>query len=155
MERILICIITIAILIVLIIICDIRKKIIPNVLNILFLVIAILLKKNSLEVVEKSILGAATYILPIIFIYGYLSDILQKEVIGFGDIKLIIGIGYILEYRSFYEIYLYYFIAFFMASIYILIYWIIFRKKLTLIPFAPFLLGSFIYFYMREFYELH
>lgn len=141
--------IILVIVIINIITADIKKQIIPNILNILFLIIAILLKGCNLEIVEKSILGAAIYILPIVFIYGYLSDILQKEVIGFGDIKLILGIGYILEYKSFYEMYLYYFIAFFMASFYIFIYWLIFHKKLIKIPFAPFLLASFIYLYMR------
>ncbi|MGF6906632.1 leader peptidase (prepilin peptidase)/N-methyltransferase [Fusobacterium sp. PH5-44] len=148
-------IILIMFLIISIIICDIKRSTIPNSLNFLFLFFSIIFKGFTSEIVEKSVLGAAIYILPIIFIYGYLSDILQKEVIGFGDIKLILGIGYILEYKSFYEIYLYYLIAFSIASCYIFISWLIFSKKLKKIPFAPFLLISFIYLYVRKFYELY
>ena len=66
---------------------------------------------------------------------------------GFGDIKLMMGIGYILGYSDFYTVYIYYLGAFVIAAIFGIGY--IIKKKAVKgeIPFSPFLLISFYYIF--------
>ena len=103
------------ILTLLIIKIDLKKLYIPDLLNILFLLATIVYKGND---IENSVIGAGVYTLPLIIIYGYISDILKKEVIGFGDIKFMIGTGYLLGYTDFYDLYFFYLIAFVLGGIY-------------------------------------
>lgn len=136
--------IIIFILTLLIIKIDLKKLYIPNILNFLFLVIAILYKKND---IENSIIGAGLYSLPLIILYGYISDFLGKEVIGFGDIKFMIGAGYLLGYTNFYELYIFYLIAFLTGGIYGGYILIKNKRKNIEMPFSPFLIFS-LYFMM-------
>lgn len=93
--------------------------------------------------IENGILGAGVYTLPLLFFYGYGSDLAQKEIMGFGDIKLMIGIGYVLGYSDFYTIYIYYLETFVIAALFGIVY--IVKKKTVRgeIAFSPFLLFSF------------
>ena len=117
---------------------DIKKLYIPNFLNLLLLIIAI----------ENSIIGMGIYTLPLLFLYGYLSDILNKEVFGFGDIKLLMTLGYILGYSNFFDIYLFYLISFISAS-FIGIILLIRKIKRKEIPFSPFLIIGFLFLWLR------
>ncbi len=129
---------------------DINKKYIPNFLNFLLLVLAILLKQNNLE---DFFIGAGVYTLPIIILYGYGSDIMNREIIGFGDIKLIVPLGAVLyssEVSIFFQVYIFYLITFLLASVYILFLFILKILKLIKlnlkkreIAFAPFIILSF------------
>lgn len=127
---------------------DVRKLYIPNFLNFSLLVIAIYLKKFDYEIVENSVIGMGVYTLPLLFLYGYLSDILGREVFGFGDIKLLLSLGYILGYSNFFDIYLYYLISFISAS-FIGIIFLIGKHKRKEIPFSPFLILSFLILWLR------
>lgn len=126
---------------------DVRKLYIPNSLNIIFLIGAICYRGMDIYEVENGILGAGVYTLPLLFFYGYGSDIAKKEIMGFGDIKLMVGIGYILGYSDFYTIYIYYLGTFVIAAIFGTVY--IMRKKAVKgeIAFSPFLLISFYYIF--------
>lgn len=126
---------------------DVRKLYIPNSLNIIFLIGAICYRGMDIYEVENGILGAGVYTLPLLFFYGYGSDIAKKEIMGFGDIKLMVGIGYILGYSDFYTIYIYYLGTFVIAAIFGAVY--IMRKKAVKgeIAFSPFLLISFYYIF--------
>ena len=75
---------------------DIKKLYIPNTINIIFLVMAVCYRGFDLYKIENGILGAGVYTLPLLFFYGYGSDLAQKEIMVFGDIKLILWIGYVL-----------------------------------------------------------
>lgn len=119
---------------------DLKKLSIPDLLNFLFLLGAILYKKNE---IENSVIGAGVYTLPLIIIYGYISDILKKEVIGFGDIKFMIGAGYLLGYTSFYDLYFFYLLAFILGGIYGIYLLIKTRSRETEMPFSPFLILAF------------
>ena len=88
------------------------------------------------------------YTLPLLFLYGYLSDILNKEVFGFGDIKLLMTLGYILGYSNFFDIYLFYLISFISAS-FIGIILLIRKTKRKEIPFSPFLIIGFLFLWLR------
>lgn len=122
---------------------DIKKLYIPNTINIIFFITAVCYKGIDIYEIEKGILGAGVYTLPLLFFYGYGSDILKKEVMGFGDIKLMAGIGYVLGYSDFYAVYIYYLETFIIAAIFGMLY--IIKKKTASgeIAFSPFLLFSF------------
>lgn len=122
---------------------DIKKLYIPNTINIIFLVMAVCYRGFDLYKIENGILGAGVYTLPLLFFYGYGSDLVQKEIMGFGDIKLMIGIGYVLGYSDFYTIYIYYLVTFVIAALFGIVY--IVKKKTVRgeIAFSPFLLFSF------------
>ena len=127
---------------------DVRKLYIPNFLNFSLLVIAIYLKKLDYEIVENSVIGMGVYTLPLLFLYGYLTDILGREVFGFGDIKLLMSLGYILGYSNFFDIYLYYLISFISAS-FVGIIFLVGKYKRKEIPFSPFLILSFLILWLR------
>ena len=89
MDRILI--ILLYILLFLVMYIDINKKYIPNILNFAILVLSIFI--CGIDKIDIFFIGASCYTLPILIFYGYISDILKKEVFGYGDIKLIISLG--------------------------------------------------------------
>lgn len=116
---------------------DIRKLYIPNRLNFLFLIEAIIYRGFN---IETGVLGAGVYTLPLLIFYGYGSDIAKKDVIGFGDIKFTLGAGYLLGYTNFYDIYFFYLTAFVTGAIYGIFLLIKNRKKEKEMPFSPFLI---------------
>lgn len=126
------------ILTLLIIKIDFKKLYIPNILNFLFLVGVVFYK--GIEI-ESSVIGAGIYPLPLIILYGYISDLLKKDVIGFGDIKLMISIGYLLGYTDFYDLYFFYFLAFLLGGVYGIVLLIIRKENREVqMPFSPFLI---------------
>lgn len=144
MDRILEFFLTICLLIIMYI--DINKKYIPNFLNILLFFICLLIKRNDLY---TFFVGSATFSLPIVLFYGYVSDFLEKEVIGFGDIKLISALGGLIfknNLNIFLQIYLFYFFIFSSAALFILLLFIynyILNKEFYLknkeLPLAPYI----------------
>ena len=121
MDRILI--ILLYFLLFLVMYIDINKKYIPNILNFSILILSVFI--YGLNRVDSFFIGASCYTLPILIFYGYMSDILEREVFGFGDIKLIISVGGLLyqgEINIFLQIYIFYLLVFSLASLYIIIY---------------------------------
>ena len=153
MDRILI--ILLYILLFLVMYIDINKKYIPNILNFAILVLSIFI--YGIDKVDIFFIGASCYTLPILIFYGYISDILKKEVFGFGDIKLIIALGGLLyqgEINIFLQIYIFYLLVFSLATFYIIIYIVISycRNKSVKIrgvelAFAPYICLAFIIIY--------
>lgn len=144
MDRILI-----ILLLLIIIYIDIRKLYIPNALNLLLLGVAIWYRGFDYYEIEKGILGMGVYVLPLLILYGYLSDILQKEVFGFGDIKLILSLGYVLGYTTFYDVYIYYLVTFISGAVGGLILGAIQRDFKGESPFSPFLIMGFLFLWVR------
>ena len=134
---------------------DINKKYIPNILNFSILVLSIFI--CGIDRIDIFFIGASCYTLPILIFYGYISDILKKEVFGFGDIKLIISLGgllYLGEINIFLQIYIFYLLVFLLATLYIIIYIVISycRNKPVKIrgvelAFAPYICLAFIIIY--------
>ena len=153
MDRILI--ILLYILLFLVMYIDINKKYIPNILNFSILVLSIFI--CGIDKVDIFFIGASYYTLPILIFYGYISDILKREVFGFGDIKLIIPLGgllYLGEINIFLQIYIFYLLVFSLATLYIIIYIVISycRNKPVKIrgvelAFAPYICFAFIIIY--------
>ena len=159
MDRILI--ILLYILLFLVMYIDINKKYIPNILNFAILVLSIFI--YGIDKVDIFFIGASCYTLPILIFYGYISDILKKEVFGFGDIKLIIPLGgllYLGEINIFLQIYIFYLLVFLLATLYIIIYIVISycrNKPLKIrgveLAFAPYICLAFIIIYNFNFIE--
>ena len=153
MDRILI--ILLYILLFLVMYIDINKKYIPNILNFSILVLSIFI--YEIDKIDSFFIGASCYTLPILIFYGYVSDILKKEVFGFGDIKLIIPLGGLLyqgEINIFLQIYIFYLLVFLLATLYIIIYIVMSycRNKPVKIrgvelAFAPYICLAFIIIY--------
>ena len=153
MDRILI--ILLYLLLFLVMYIDINKKYIPNILNFSILVLSIFI--YEIDKIDSFFIGASCYTLPILIFYGYVSDILKKEVFGFGDIKLIIPLGGLLyqgEINIFLQIYIFYLLVFLLATLYIIIYIVMSycRNKPVKIrgvelAFAPYICLAFIIIY--------
>lgn len=136
------------ILIFLIIISDILFLEIPNLFT--FGLILLGLGYNFfLKDIESGLLGGSIYILPFLFLYGYVSDFLDRDVLGFGDIKFIFGMGQFLGYRGLYSLLIFLNITFLSALLYIILSCP--RKKVF--PFAPFLgIAGVTQFFLQEIY---
>ena len=122
-------------------IIDIRKKIIPD-RGFIILVIIGLLKSMLKANVEGYFLGMCVYPMPLIILY-ILEDYFKKELIGFGDIKLMMGIGGNLGYKNLAEIVKFYHAVYFLAGIMAILFILYLKykgKKTEYIPFAPFLI---------------
>ena len=103
-------IINILFIIDLIFICyiDSKKYIIPNTLNlgIVFLkMLKIIFFNFSFE---ASFIGMGVYPIILLFIYGYISEIYKVELIGFGDVILMMSIGFYNSYTSIFQVMTYY-----------------------------------------------
>ena len=126
-------------------IIDIRKKIIPD-RGFIILVIIGLLKSMLNANVEGYFLGMCVYPMPLIILY-ILEDYFKKELIGFGDIKLMMVIGGSLGYKNLAEVVKYYHVVYFLAGITVILFLLYLKhkgKKAEYIPFAPFLTIGFI-----------
>ena len=122
-------------------IIDIRKKIIPD-RGFIILVIIGLLKSMLNTNIEGYFLGMCVYPMPLIILY-ILEDYFKKELIGFGDIKLMMGIGGNLGYKNLAEIVKFYHAVYFLAGIMAILFILYLKykgKKAEYIPFAPFLI---------------
>ena len=123
----------------------IKKKIIPDS-GFVILVITGLLKGMAKGNLEEYFLGMCVYPMPLIILY-ILEDYFKKELIGFGDIKLMMGIGGNMGYKSLAEVVKFYHVVYFLAGITVILFLLYMKykgKKSEYIPFAPFLATGFI-----------
>lgn len=130
---------------------DIKKKIIPNYLNLSLFCIGILLGVLNGDI-EQRVIGSGVYTLPFILIYAYGSDFFNKECIGMGDIKLVLSLGMILRFNGFYKVLLFINISFIGGLIYVLLLSIYKKRMIKKIAFAPFLILSSIILKVCELY---
>ncbi len=133
-----------------IVITDIKYLYIPNKLILSATILGLFYNFYFKGSIEKSILGMGMYSLPYSLLYGYGSDYYNEEILGYGDIKLVMGIGAWLGYIDLYSIYIFFMISFVIASIYCI--YILFKKKdfKRKIPFSPFICIGTILFLIFE-----
>lgn len=131
---------------------DIKEKIILNKSNLALLFLGTILGYIEGDLYER-ILGAAMYVLPFILIYGYGSDILNKECMGVGDIKLVISLGFLLKFNNFFDILLFLNISFITPLIYLGGKYIFSKKLDKDVAFGPFLVLSYLLVIVKENYE--
>ena len=120
---------------------DIKKKIRPDS-GFVILIITGLLKGMAKGNLEGYFLGMCVYPMPLIILY-ILEDYFKKELIGFGDIKLMMGIGGNMGYKSLAEVVTFYHVVYFLAGITVILFILYLKykgKKAEYIPFAPFLI---------------
>ena len=117
---------------------DIKIQIIPDRLIITSLIISFLYH-FYLKQIEFWYLGMASYSLPMLILYGT-SDIFKKELVGFGDVKLMCSIGGFLAYTNLRNLVYFYEILYLSAGIFAL--FMTTCKKIntkSYIAFAPFI----------------
>lgn len=120
---------------------DIKTRELPNSLTLLLILLGVGYNLFFDNRIVESVIGMGTYSLPFSLIYGYISDIYGKDVLGFGDIKLAMGVGAVLTFSNFYNLYLFFLGSFVTASIYCIYLLIKIKKnpREVEIPFAPFI----------------
>lgn len=131
---------------------DLKTKIIPDYLNLILFLLGVIKIIFSEGDFEKSIIGMGVYPLILILIYGYVSDILKREVVGFGDIKLLGAVGFYNGYSGFYDILILHNIIF-TLGFFVALPLYIFKKDVRdkEIAFAPFIVvGTLIFNFGRE-----
>lgn len=128
---------------------DLRKKIIPDSLTGLLFLFGFLKLFLFHENFENKIIGMSTF--PIFFsiLYGYGENLFKKEIVGFGDIKLLWTIGFYIGYKGVYELLIFYNIIFLIAPLYGFLYYK--NRKEREVPFAPILaIGTFIFYIFQR-----
>lgn len=132
-------------LMVILTVCDIYYKIVPNIILICFLPVIFLLRMFSPVILwYNAIIGAVVGFgfMYLIALYG--KKRFKQEALGGGDIKLYIIIGLVLGYEVV-------FFSVFFASLLGLFYSLIFKRKTGYIPFVPFIFaGSLIAYYFGQ-----
>lgn len=134
-----------------ILIYDLKKMIIPDKFLILSFFLLLIYKNGE---ILSSIKGMCFFSFPL-FLILLIELHINKELIGLGDIKLMLLIGFFFGEKDYIFIHNYYLFSYFLATLYILIL----RKKLKeYIPFAPMLIISAIFFIiyiliLQVFYE--
>ena len=124
---------------------DIKRKIIPEKSVITLLVIGLILALQSHNL-EKYYLGICVYSMPMIVLY-ILEDYVNKTLIGFGDIKLMMGIGGLLKYTGMENVMNFYIILYSFSGIVSFLFLFLKKwKKYEYIPFAPFIVISYVIF---------
>ena len=124
---------------------DIKNKIIPEKSVITLLVIGLILALQS-HSLEKYYLGICAYSMPMIVLY-ILEDYVNKTLIGFGDVKLMMGIGGLLKYTGMENVMNFYIILYSFSGIVAFLFLFLKKwKKYEYIPFAPFIVISYVIF---------
>lgn len=117
---------------------DIKTQIIPDRLYISILLISFIFSFTERNL-ENWYLGMAAFCFPLLLIYS-LSDIFKKELIGFGDIKLMCSVGGFITYTSIANIICFYEILYITSGFFcILLIFLKKPKKRIYIAFAPFI----------------
>ena len=117
---------------------DIRTKEVPNLGNLFLLCCSLIYSRINGNYWDTILISISLYSFPLIFLYGYVSDFVQKEVLGFGDIKFVMSVGAIMAstYHLWISIYYFYMISFVLASM-IGVY-ILYSKKTKELAMLPY-----------------
>lgn len=121
---------------------DYKKKIIIDK-GIVFLFIYGFIESINSNDLENYFLGMCTYPFILLAIYS-LEDYFEKQLIGFGDIKLMMVLGGIIKYHGIYDILIFYQILFIISGAYATIMITLFKNKKTdYIAFGPLIIITF------------
>jgi leader peptidase (prepilin peptidase)/N-methyltransferase len=88
---------------------------------------------------ERSFLGAGSFTLFFLLLYGF-GESFGKELMGFGDVKLSLGIGAIIGYYSLYQVFIFLNIAFVTGAIVgVILILLKIKTRKDIIPFGPYI----------------
>ena len=120
---------------------DINEYYIPNRLSFMLFILGVLTSFIPGGITpEQSFVGAAVYGLPFLIIYIFGEEVLKKEIMGFGDVKLGMGIGAFVGYSSYLKFHIFFTTAFVLGAIISLLLIILkIKDRKSLIPFGPFI----------------
>lgn len=104
-------------------IIDIKTMEIPNILLLIMLILSVFIHNDNIGF--KNILSSALFIYPF-FILILLEEIIKKEIIGFGDIKYIAILGFLVNKTDFNFLIFIYTKIYFFSFIYIIFLYIVF-----------------------------
>ena len=124
---------------------DVKKRIIPEESAVILIILGLITAVQN-DNFEKYYLGICAYSMPMIVLY-VLEDYFGKMLIGFGDVKLMMGIGGLLGYFEIEKVLNFYMILYIFSGIIAFLFLFLKKwKKYEYIPFAPFIVISYIIF---------
>ena len=124
---------------------DVKKRIIPEESAVILIILGLITAVQN-DNLEKYYLGICAYSMPMIVLY-ILEDYFGKMLIGFGDVKLMMGIGGLLGYFEIEKVLNFYMILYIFSGIVAFLFLFLKKwKKYEYIPFAPFIIVSYIFF---------
>ena len=124
---------------------DVKKRIIPEESAVILIILGLITAIQN-DNFEKYYLGICAYSMPMIVLY-ILEDYFGKMLIGFGDVKLMMGIGGLLGYFEIEKVLNFYMILYIFSGIIAFLFLFLKKwKKYEYIPFAPFIVVSYVIF---------
>lgn len=124
---------------------DVKKRIIPEESAVILIILGLITAVQN-DNLEKYYLGICAYSMPMIVLY-ILEDYFGKMLIGFGDVKLMMGIGGLLGYFEIEKVLNFYMILYIFSGIVAFLFLFLKKwKKYEYIPFAPFIIVSYVVF---------
>lgn len=124
---------------------DVKKRIIPEESAVILIILGLITAVQN-DNFEKYYLGICAYSMPMIILY-ILEDYFGKMLIGFGDVKLMMGIGGLLGYFEIEKVLNFYMILYIFSGIIAFLFLFLKKwKKYEYIPFAPFIVVSYVIF---------
>ena len=124
---------------------DVKKRIIPEESAVILIILGLITAVQN-DNFEKYYLGICAYSMPMIVLY-ILEDYFGKMLIGFGDVKLMMGIGGLLGYFEIEKVLNFYMILYIFSGIIAFLFLFLKKwKKYEYIPFAPFIIISYVIF---------
>lgn len=124
---------------------DVKKRIIPEESAVILIILGLITAVQN-DNLEKYYLGICAYSMPMIVLY-VLEDYFGKMLIGFGDVKLMMGIGGLLGYFEIEKVLNFYMILYIFSGIIAFLFLFLKKwKKYEYIPFAPFIVISYVIF---------
>ena len=124
---------------------DVKKRIIPEESAVILIILGLITAVQN-DNLEKYYLGICAYSMPMIVLY-ILEDYFGKMLIGFGDVKLMMGIGGLLGYFEIEKVLNFYMILYIFSGIIAFLFLFLKKwKKYEYIPFAPFIIISYVIF---------
>ena len=124
---------------------DVKKRIIPEESAVILIILGLITAVQN-DNFEKYYLGICAYSMPMIVLY-ILEDYFGKMLIGLGDVKLMMGIGGLLGYFEIEKVLNFYMILYIFSGIIAFLFLFLKKwKKYEYIPFAPFIVVSYVIF---------